>query len=828
MAEEIEKKVKVTVEDNVAPSIARLRELKQELKNAAAGSEEFRRISTEMQDVEDSINSAKASAGNFTEVLGKVPGPIGQIGTAVSGTIDTLKSFGKMKFSDLKASFGDLKDDVKDVFKGIGNLTGITKLYTTLNNALAKSFKGVGVAEGVAATGAKALSAALISTGIGALVVALGFLITKIMDWVDGTEEATAANEALNAVIKQQQDLLDKDLGAIDQATKVATLRAKIAGKSEEELYQIQKDGGNKRLQEYHEAEKRNIALQQEVAAKKGQWQDLSDEDQKAKLKELQESKKKIVDDYNKQKNQNEVDALTEELRIADKGRADAKAAEDKAKAAGEKARAQTLEQRKKDADAEIKIEIDKADTDEKVLKGLLDKRANLEKLSAKERQALDIDNAKKVKDALLSDAKDKNDIAIKAYEEDQKLIDKAYKDRFKTIDDGLTNELDRIDIAVSEGKKKQEDARKEAYAATLKATEDQLNLLIESKKKEADALAAQKDISPEERKKAELAIEQKYDQQILDGQKRVNGLKVQNTIDTNNETRQANENARQEALLGIENELNDINTSYERKLELVKQGEALLLKQEGLTAEQRKAIQKRSSDEAVAIKLAEIDAKTQLELAWANNAAMAGKLIQEIAGKNKSAAKAGIIVEQAAGAATIVINTLAGIAKLQVKPGFPAGIPMGIALGIQGALGVAQAIMAAKKGIEAIDQADAGGGGGSAAAAPAQTGSKFAKGGILVGPSHAGGGIKSPFGELEGGEFVVNKRSTSSFMPLLHAINSVGNSKHEDGGMVGSLDSIRDMLANQSMPVVKTYVVASDVTTQAEADAKISRLARL
>lgn len=64
--------------------------------------------------------------------------------------------------------------------------------------------------------------------------------------------------------------------------------------------------------------------------------------------------------------------------------------------------------------------------------------------------------------------------------------------------------------------------------------------------------------------------------------------------------------------------------------------------------------------------------------------------------------------------------------------------------------------------------------------------------------------------------------------MPLLHAINSVGNSKHEDGGMVGSLDSIRDMLANQSMPVVKTYVVASDVTTQAEADAKISRLARL
>ena len=113
-------------------------------------------------------------------------------------------------------------------------------------------------------------------------------------------------------------------------------------------------------------------------------------------------------------------------------------------------------------------------------------------------------------------------------------------------------------------------------------------------------------------------------------------------------------------------------------------------------------------------------------------------------------------------------------------------------------------------------------------AAAPGPQASKFAKGGILVGPGHDEGGIKSPYGELEGGEFVVNKRSTRSFLPMLNAINSVGNRRYADGGMTPSVEALQGMMANQPTPVVKTYVVASDMASQAEADAKIARLARL
>ena len=69
--------------------------------------------------------------------------------------------------------------------------------------------------------------------------------------------------------------------------------------------------------------------------------------------------------------------------------------------------------------------------------------------------------------------------------------------------------------------------------------------------------------------------------------------------------------------------------------------------------------------------------------------------------------------------------------------------------------------------------------------------------------------------GELEGGEFVMNRRATANFLPLLQAINSQGNTP---GPQIGQYQQ----------QVVKTYVVASDMTSQQEANAKLNALARL
>ena len=93
--------------------------------------------------------------------------------------------------------------------------------------------------------------------------------------------------------------------------------------------------------------------------------------------------------------------------------------------------------------------------------------------------------------------------------------------------------------------------------------------------------------------------------------------------------------------------------------------------------------------------------------------------------------------------------------------------------------------------------------------------GSMYAEGGLLTGRSHDMGGIRTSMGELEGGEFVMNRRATANFLPLLESINSIGNTKGPE-------------VAEAQQPIFKTYVVATEMSSQQEANAKLSALARM
>ena len=65
--------------------------------------------------------------------------------------------------------------------------------------------------------------------------------------------------------------------------------------------------------------------------------------------------------------------------------------------------------------------------------------------------------------------------------------------------------------------------------------------------------------------------------------------------------------------------------------------------------------------------------------------------------------------------------------------------------------------------------------------------GSGYASGGVLYGPRHSQGGIQTAFGELEGGEAVINRRSTAMYGPLLSEINQAGGGRaFGQGGELG------------------------------------------
>jgi hypothetical protein len=107
---------------------------------------------------------------------------------------------------------------------------------------------------------------------------------------------------------------------------------------------------------------------------------------------------------------------------------------------------------------------------------------------------------------------------------------------------------------------------------------------------------------------------------------------------------------------------------------------------------------------EITASKKAETEARMALQFAVANAAGAAGKLLQDIAGENKTMAITGIILEQAAAIASISINA----SKNFVKDG---GVTSPLAWVNLGAAGIqaASAVVAAKRGIDAINSSSSG-----------------------------------------------------------------------------------------------------------------------
>lgn len=96
----------------------------------------------------------------------------------------------------------------------------------------------------------------------------------------------------------------------------------------------------------------------------------------------------------------------------------------------------------------------------------------------------------------------------------------------------------------------------------------------------------------------------------------------------------------------------------------------------------------------------------------------------------------------------------------------------------------------------------------------------QFAKGGFLNGPSHINGGINTPFGQLEGGEFVSSKRTTTRFAPVLEAMNNAGNNNQP----VQLIDY--DLLASK-INDKRVIIVSSEMSAQQSRDKRIEQRAK-
>jgi hypothetical protein len=665
---------KIILDADVKPLKKQLREATQELQVARQKYGEFSdqavQAAQKVAAIRDSIEDANEASQLFD------PGKRFQALTTAASTA----AGGIAAVQGAMALFGNESEDVEKALLKVQSAMALSQGLSQLKDIgkvgeqLQLSFKGL-------TAGANGFKKALISTGIGALVVAVGLLVTyweDIMALVGGvSKEQKKLNEQTQQDLVIQQEKLD----AIDGQTN----QLKLQGKTEAEILQL------KIAQTDEAIQAAEINLQNAEATKQAQVEASIRNKQilqgliaavsapiTALLAGIDLAGKALGQNFNL------VEGFTggianlvfDPKATAEAGDKTIKEAEAALNGLKEKRAGFVLSQQ-----AEEKAAGEKASADR-------------DKQNQKELEAQAILDEAKTK--MLSEQKQQEAAIEKTYAEKQRKLDEA-----GIKDDGSLEAAKQLELKVVRDKFQQEEAEKEAdfqkslneirTAIRLEGIKDEnekarQQILLDFEKQREEVLNNEK-LTADQKIALQLELAQQEQQQLA---------ALQLTIDQQNAER---------ALLELDMQMKEADASFQIQKDLIDKKEALSLEQfqnKLINEQQYNEALKGYSDARIEIDKKENEAKMQ-------NAAMAAGLLNTVSslvGKNTAAGKATAI-------AATTIDTYLGAQKAytsQLIPGDPSSP-------IRAAIAAAIAVAGGIKNVREIAKTKVPGGG--AASAP-------------------------------------------------------------------------------------------------------------
>jgi len=778
-------------------------QLEDTLKNAQFGSEAFKKVEAELV----KARSAKEDLDKSLEGRGAEKRLQGIVGMAESlGGAFAIASQASALFGKENTAIAEAEMKAQQALAVVMGIRAIKE--GLLNSALERKIileKASAAGTVIMNTVNKALNTTLSMNPLGAVVTALGLLVVGIMAAIGPIKKFISSFDFLGKAVEGTLDTLRNVAsfltgGLIDDAS-----TAKTRDNSQKMIDALDDIGGagNKMIA----ADKRRLAYmqaagateeqllaqkkkinQEEVASRQAAINALLklqqidgglDDDKKKKLAELQEA----VKDLNNQ------------------------AAIDQA----EYNKGQAEERKKANEDAAAKAK-ERADKYKEHLKEVQDaRRESDKKIKELENQAM-IDG---IKD---EEEKAKKTLQIQQQEQREELqgaIDTLNKKKNLTKEemayrDSLNKQmltLQRVQaIETNNLEEEQAKARKEKEAnfqKEMKDLRDQAFVMsIEDERTRASVelqMELEKQIA--EINAAELTEIQKGEK--IAAAKEINRLKFKELDAANKKKDMEDEMAFNTWQISQE------DTTYAEKIALLKANEDIIKNMTYENEEQRTMAIAANAKARVDIDKAEADAKR------ANLEAVSGMLANASAllGQNTVAGKAVAVAQTTIDTYLAAQKAYASLVGIPIVGPALAGVAAGIA--------VAGGLMNVKKilSVQVPQTGGAGGGAGAGSGAPAArpAASKFAQGGLVTGPGT--GTSDSINAMLSNGEAVINANSTAQFGSLLSQINQAG------GGV--PIPSGPEDKSNSPM-IVKTYVVASEMSSQQEADKRLNDIAKI
>jgi len=261
-------------------------------------------------------------------------------------------------------------------------------------------------------------------------------------------------------------------------------------------------------------------------------------------------------------------------------------------------------------------------------------------------------------------------------------------------------------------------------------------------------------------------------------------------------------------------------NTAYQIKLANAKDN-----------AKQIEAVNKEHAANLKAIDLASFEAKKQIEIQRYQVVATIGQSLQQLAGKQKGIAIAGVVIEKAAAIGQIWANNAIANAKATAASPLTFGQPWVTVNTVSAVLSTAATVAAAAKAISEINNPSGGGGESAAAAAQPATpnyGRNYETGGMIGGKRHYEGGTLI---EAEKGEAIMSRGAVTMFQPMLSMMNQMGGGTGFAPSLVStSYDNPKVSTPSQDDKplIIKSYVVSNELTSEAQKQARLKDLSTI
>ena len=189
--------------------------------------------------------SLSGVAGGFAAVQGGMA-LIGVESKDVEATL--LKVQSAMALSTGLQAVGESIDSFKQLGAVVQSSTAFKKLDTLATAAATVVQRLFSSSVMTTATSFNVLKTAIVTTGIGALVVGLGYLVSKMNESSDATKELTEEQKRYNRELEYGKTLTEDAAKSIDYNTQIELANAKRRGDSDKELTKIKIDGVNAKL----------------------------------------------------------------------------------------------------------------------------------------------------------------------------------------------------------------------------------------------------------------------------------------------------------------------------------------------------------------------------------------------------------------------------------------------------------------------------------------------------------------------------------------------------------------------------------------------------